>query len=275
MRDPELEALTALDAAPSHVYELKFRLEERDLHKSHSDLYKMINSLERRGLVSYVREPSDVGPERKVYSITDAGREALLDARRSGIGLIIADYYHLVAATFQELMVAEFESERPLTRIALLTDPFRSEQAALFAAATADLTAEIPERWLISRQGKAAEGFLPVAAGQEHLPFRDHTFDLVIAPALTGADLAVALPEIARILAPGAQLVTFLPFAGETAETSLIGGFLLREIATFFPEMHIWQQADFLRELDAHFEVMSINYLEFTLIFCRSKEAAQ
>lgn len=272
MRDPELEVLTALDAAPSHVYELKFRLEERDLHKSHSDLYKMINSLERRGLVSYVRKASDVGPERKVYSITDAGRKALLDARRSGIGLIIADYYLLVAATFQELMVAEFESDRPLARIALLTDPFRGEQAALFAAATADLTGEIPERWLISRERRVTEGFLPVAAAQENLPFRDQTFDLVIAPALAGADLTTALPEIARILAQGAQLVTFLPFAGEMAETSLIGGFLLREIATFFPEMRIWQQVDFFKELDAHFEVMSVNYLDLSLIFCRPKD---
>lgn len=271
MRDPELEILTALDAAPSHVYGLKFRLEERDLHKSHSDLYKMINSLERRGLVSYVREPSEIGPERKVYSITDAGREALLDARKSGIGLIIGDYYRFIAATFQEVMVAEFESERPLRRIALITDPFRGEHAALFAAATADLTAEIPERWFVSRDGAKWEGFISVATRQERLPFRDRAFDLVIAPALAGADLGAALPEIARVLAPDAQLVTFLPFAGEMTETSLLGGFLLREIAAFFPEMRIWRQVDFLRELDAHFDVMSVNYLEFSLIFCRPK----
>jgi len=273
MRDPELEILAALDTAPSHVYGLKFRLEERGLHKSHSDLYKMINSLERKGLVSYVREPSGIGPERKVYSVTDAGRQALLDARRSGIGLIIEDYYRFIAAAFQDLMVAEFESERPLERIALLTEPFKGEQAALFAAATADLTGDIPERWLVSREGTIKEGFLPVAARQERLPFRDQTFDLVIAPALAGADLAVVLPEIARLLAPGAQLVTFLPLTREMTDTSLIGGFLLREIAAFIPEMQIWRQVDFLRELDAHFDVMSVNYLEFSLIFCRPKDA--
>jgi DNA-binding PadR family transcriptional regulator len=274
MRDPELEILAALDAIPSHVYGLKFRLEERDLHKSHSDLYKMINSLERKGLVSYVREPSEIGPERKVYSITDAGREALFDARKSGIAMIIDDYYRFIATTFQELMVAEFESERPLSRIALFTDPFRGEHAALFAAATADLTDEIHERWLVNQKGKAAEGFIPVAARQERLPFRDQAFDLVIAPALAGAELAAALPEIARVLAPGAQLVTFLPLTREMTDTSLLGGFLLREIAAFFPEMRIWRQVDFLRLLDAHFDVMSVNYLEFSLIFCRPKSAA-
>lgn len=271
MRDPELEILTALDAAPSHVYELKFRLEKRDLNKSHSDLYKMINSLERRGLVSYVRVPSSVGPERKVYSITDAGREALLQARRSALDLIIADYNRLIAATFQELMVAEFESDRPLARIALITDPFKEDQADLFAAATADLTGEIPERWIVNRDGKPAEGFVSVSAAYDRLPFADRTFDLVIAPALAGADLSLALPELARVLAPMAQLVTFLPIAGEMAETSLVGGLLIREIAAFFPEKQIWQQVDFFRELDAHFDVTSVNHLEFTLVFCRPK----
>ncbi|TAJ44189.1 helix-turn-helix transcriptional regulator [Methanofollis fontis] len=269
MRDPELEVLTALAGTPSHVYELKFKLEERGLQKSHSDLYKMMNSLERRGLVTFTRVPSEKGPERKVFSITDTGKERLIAARRSGIHLLLSDYFRVVAGTFQDLMVSEFESDRPLQRVALFTDPYSGELADLFVAATADLTGSIPERWLIAKGAQNAEGFERLSAGAENLPCRDGVFDLIIAPALPNWDLEATLPELRRVLAPSAQLVTFLPFAEEMADSSLIGGFILREIAAHYPDMQIWRQVDFLRELDTHFDVMSVNYREFSLIFCR------
>lgn len=45
----------------------------------HSSIYPALADLERRGLVEYVETPSDQGPIRKVYHLTDAGREALMD----------------------------------------------------------------------------------------------------------------------------------------------------------------------------------------------------
>lgn len=44
----------------------------------HSTIYPALADLERRGLVAHEIVPSERGPERKVYSSTGAGREALL-----------------------------------------------------------------------------------------------------------------------------------------------------------------------------------------------------
>lgn len=44
----------------------------------HSTVYPALADLERRGLVAHEIVPSEKGPERKVYSPTEAGREALL-----------------------------------------------------------------------------------------------------------------------------------------------------------------------------------------------------
>ena len=44
----------------------------------HSSIYPALADLEGRGLVSYETVPSERGPERKVYSPTEAGHEALL-----------------------------------------------------------------------------------------------------------------------------------------------------------------------------------------------------
>ncbi len=45
----------------------------------HSSVYPALADLERRGLVAHEVVPSGKGPERKVYSPTEAGREALLE----------------------------------------------------------------------------------------------------------------------------------------------------------------------------------------------------
>ena len=44
----------------------------------HSSVYPALADLERRGFVAHEVVPSEKGPERKVYSPTGAGREALL-----------------------------------------------------------------------------------------------------------------------------------------------------------------------------------------------------
>jgi DNA-binding PadR family transcriptional regulator len=44
----------------------------------HSSIYPTLADLERRGLVTYTEALSEQGPTRKVYQLTPAGREALL-----------------------------------------------------------------------------------------------------------------------------------------------------------------------------------------------------
>ncbi|QSZ67995.1 hypothetical protein RJ40_11060 [Methanofollis aquaemaris] len=271
MHDPGLEILTMLATAPCHVYGLKFRLDEEGVCRSHSELYKTMNSLKRQGLVDYERAPGTRGPEKKIFFITEKGREALFLARKRSVGLVLSDYFRHLALTFQDLMVAEFESERPLRRIAVVPEPLRGGPADLFVAAAADLTGQIPERWLISSYRITIEGFQSLTADPTAMPCRDGAFDLLIAPGLSEAIPDPFLPELARLLAPRGQLVTFLPFTEEMARSSIAGEFLIREVRRFFPEMQVWTQTDFLSALSDFFDVTSVNHLGFSLIFCRAR----
>ena len=42
-------------------------------------VYPMLNRLDKKGLLSHEKQPSEIGPTRKVYSLTAAGRRGLTD----------------------------------------------------------------------------------------------------------------------------------------------------------------------------------------------------
>jgi DNA-binding PadR family transcriptional regulator len=73
--------LAGLIRKPRSGYDLTKWMERETSHFfviGHSSIYPALARMEREGLVGYEVMPSDQGPERKVYSITQAGREALL-----------------------------------------------------------------------------------------------------------------------------------------------------------------------------------------------------
>jgi PadR family transcriptional regulator, regulatory protein PadR len=76
----DLCVLAALDQRPSHAYELAARLAEAGLGEvSYGTVYPLITRLRRSGLLHELSEPSPVGPARKVFFLTQAGRTALAD----------------------------------------------------------------------------------------------------------------------------------------------------------------------------------------------------
>ncbi len=73
--------LAGLIRKPRSGYDLTRWMERETSHFfviGHSSIYPALARMEREGLVRYEVVPSEKGPERKVYSITEAGREALL-----------------------------------------------------------------------------------------------------------------------------------------------------------------------------------------------------
>ena len=73
--------LAGLIRKPRSGYDLTRWMERETSHFfviGHSSIYPALVRMEREGLVRHEVVPSDRGPERKVYSITEAGREALL-----------------------------------------------------------------------------------------------------------------------------------------------------------------------------------------------------
>src|SRR5215217_737876 len=77
--------LAGLIRKPRSGYDLTRWMERETSHFfviGHSSIYPALARMEREGLVRHEVVPSDRGPERKVYSITEAGRDALLAWKR-------------------------------------------------------------------------------------------------------------------------------------------------------------------------------------------------
>jgi PadR family transcriptional regulator PadR len=63
---------------PAHGYELLERLQEFGFHRPDpGGLYRNLRALEDGGLVQSVWEQSTAGPDRRIYELTQAGREEL------------------------------------------------------------------------------------------------------------------------------------------------------------------------------------------------------
>ncbi len=70
--------LLLLAEAPSHGYELLEQVRALGVRLAEpSGLYRALRSLDEDGLVSSWWEPSQSGPDRRLYVITDAGRAPL------------------------------------------------------------------------------------------------------------------------------------------------------------------------------------------------------
>jgi DNA-binding PadR family transcriptional regulator len=83
MVDMDLIILGVLQGMPMHGYQLRQQIEasfgKRFFNMSNSALYPKLTKLEADGYISSHREQQEKVPDRKVYSITEAGRKRLHD----------------------------------------------------------------------------------------------------------------------------------------------------------------------------------------------------
>jgi PadR family transcriptional regulator PadR len=80
----ELLILAVLEAEPRHGYEIAQLIRERGagLALSEGALYPALHRLEARGALIGSWRAGSGGPRRRYYTLTDAGRGLLADARR-------------------------------------------------------------------------------------------------------------------------------------------------------------------------------------------------
>lgn len=70
--------LTLLDARPAYGYEITARLRDQGFTEIvEGTVYALLVRVEQRGFVDVARVPSQVGPPRKVYTLTAQGRAQL------------------------------------------------------------------------------------------------------------------------------------------------------------------------------------------------------
>jgi PadR family transcriptional regulator, regulatory protein PadR len=70
--------LKIIDAEETYGYAITRRLDELGFADvTEGTVYTILLRLERRGLVDVTKRPSELGPPRKFYALTDAGRREL------------------------------------------------------------------------------------------------------------------------------------------------------------------------------------------------------
>ena len=82
MKMKEYAMLAALAHEPRSGYDLSKWFDRAARHfctAGYSSVYPALGRFEREGLVVHQTVPSDRGPERKVYSLTDEGKDVLLE----------------------------------------------------------------------------------------------------------------------------------------------------------------------------------------------------
>jgi len=80
--------LLLLDQRPTYAFEMNpliNELSQNTISADDNSLYRALNRFEQLGLIDSQRQPSEVGPARRVYSLTGAGRELLIQFTRRNL----------------------------------------------------------------------------------------------------------------------------------------------------------------------------------------------
>jgi DNA-binding PadR family transcriptional regulator len=273
MNPREVEILGILAETPSHVYRLEKLLAARHGTDHAGDLYRVIKSLERRGLVRHSSTLSGKGPERRVYSLTEEGEGLLAAIIRAGVALSLGECLREIAAQILP-HVADDEDLPAVRRILLIPSLFSAGEREAYASLGRKLGKRARERYVLEvAEGPCLDGYIPISGEAADIPFEDATFDLVLAPALWFGDLSDAIGECARVLVYGGTLVTVLPFSRESVEQSLLAASLAGRVAAQFPQVRIRSHLDLVRALDRHFSVASVPHQGGSAFICRKETA--
>ena len=118
--------LTLLDIEPGSGYDLKRRFERSVSHfwsASHQQMYRELHRLHEEGLLDCTLQPQAGKPDRKVYRLTEDGREALRDwvqqpaapqKIREPFLLQLFAGHHLSNAQAQDLVRGQLDQHRAL-----------------------------------------------------------------------------------------------------------------------------------------------------------------
>jgi DNA-binding PadR family transcriptional regulator len=129
----------------------------------HSSVYPALADLEQRGLVTYTEVPSDQGPTRKVYELSPAGRDALLEwAAQPAPDAEVRDEQLLKALCYGFLPTEQVIGQLHIARAR--HEERRQNYEALVRAAQADMQSDDPHvaaaalgRQLTARRGVGSQ----------------------------------------------------------------------------------------------------------------------
>jgi DNA-binding PadR family transcriptional regulator len=274
MNAREVEILGILYETPSHVYRLEQILAARHDVQRSDDLYRVIKSLERRGIVRHSSTLSGKGPERKIYSLTPEGEDLLSAIARAGAARFLGECLREISEQILPHFSDDEENLRPVRRVLLVLSPISVKERDIFAALGKKIGKKARERYVLEpAEGPCLDGYIPVCGDPTDIPFEDETFDLVLGPGISYGDLDASIGECARVLVPGGTLVTVQPFSRESVEQSLLAAALVAQVSQQFPHLAPRSHLEFIRALDREFSVACIPHRGSSAFICRKDSA--
>lgn len=134
---------------PSSGYDLKAVFDERISHfwsAEFGQIYPTLNRLEARGLLRSWVEPSQKGPNRRVYSLTAGGREELLHWLGGGPAVGAERFTYLAQLYFMDALGDLRETRDFMTALKHRLRAWLGRLEAIEAGVTAD-RGNAPERY--------------------------------------------------------------------------------------------------------------------------------
>ncbi len=143
----------------------------------HSSVYPTLADLEQRSLVAYTEMPSEQGPMRKVYHLTSAGRDALLDwVAQPGADAEVRDEQLLKALCYGFL-----PAERAIELLHMARARHAERKAyyeQLVRAAEADMQADDPHK-AAAALGRRLTGRRGVGAQESYVAWCDEAITAI------------------------------------------------------------------------------------------------
>ena len=133
--------LLGLLREPAAGYDLKAVFDERISHfwsAEFGQIYPTLNRLEEHGLLESHVQPSDKGPNRRVYSLTDGGREELLRWLGGGPAMGAERFAYLAQLYFMDAMGNLDETRAFMTDLKQRLDEWLGRLKAIETAVTSE-----------------------------------------------------------------------------------------------------------------------------------------
>ena len=133
--------LLGLLREPAAGYDLKAVFDERISHfwsAEFGQIYPALNRLEERGLLRSHVEPSDRGPNRRVYGLTEEGRQELLRWLASGPAVGTERFAYLAQLYFMDTFGDLHETRAFMTALKRRLSEWLGRLEEIEAAVTAD-----------------------------------------------------------------------------------------------------------------------------------------
>jgi PadR family transcriptional regulator PadR len=222
MRTDELKKiiLKTFRRGEFYGYDIHKRLDQDRIEIERSRLYRVLNEMDREGLLSSRWEKSTIGPRKKMYIIGKEGVKKLREIHLEAIQTVHDFYGDYLINLYPKIRVFDYifnwltkgfkgdenvaylvTNNSPMHEMVIRSLSQRIPQGRIYLIASKNLTREL----------KNESGVL-LKGGYDNIPLRDRFLDMIICISLPKIDiLKGALDELSRVLNDDGKMGVITP----------------------------------------------------------------